>query len=50
VRDAALHQEAIERVSAASLKLGLLNLGIRLSRLQGAQGNQEFFLHARSRD
>ncbi len=50
VRDAALHQEAIERVSAASLELGLLNLGVKPSRLQGAQGNQEFFLHARSRD
>jgi 23S rRNA (cytidine1920-2'-O)/16S rRNA (cytidine1409-2'-O)-methyltransferase len=50
VRDAALHQEAIERVSAASLKLGLLNIAVKASRLQGAQGNQEFFLHARSRD
>ncbi len=50
VRDAALHQEAIERVTAASTELGLTNLGVKPSRLQGAQGNQEFFLHARRRD
>jgi 23S rRNA (cytidine1920-2'-O)/16S rRNA (cytidine1409-2'-O)-methyltransferase len=50
VRDAALHQEAIERVTAASIELDLIILGVKPSRLQGAQGNQEFFLHARRRD
>jgi 23S rRNA (cytidine1920-2'-O)/16S rRNA (cytidine1409-2'-O)-methyltransferase len=50
VRDSALHQEAIERVTATSTELGLINLGVNPSRLQGAQGNQEFFLHARRRD
>ena len=50
VRDAALHQEAIERVIAASIELGLSSLGVKPSRLQGAQGNQEFFLHARRSD
>ena len=50
VRDAALHQEASERVTAGALELGLIVLGVKPSRLQGAQGNQEFFLHARRRD
>jgi 23S rRNA (cytidine1920-2'-O)/16S rRNA (cytidine1409-2'-O)-methyltransferase len=50
VRDAGLHQEAIERVTAGALELGLIVLGVKPSRLQGAQGNQEFFLHARRRD
>ncbi len=50
VRDAALHQEAIERVTTGALELGLIVLGVKPSRLQGAQGNQEFFLHARRRD
>lgn len=50
VRDGALHQTAIERVSVAAVQLGLTIAGVRPSRLQGAQGNQEFFLHARRRD
>ena len=50
VRKASLHQQAIDRVIAVSTELGLLNLGVKPSRVQGAQGNQEFFLHARRRD
>jgi 23S rRNA (cytidine1920-2'-O)/16S rRNA (cytidine1409-2'-O)-methyltransferase len=50
VRDAALHQKAIERVSAAAAEAGLEILGVRPSRLPGAEGNQEFFLHARRRE
>lgn len=47
VRDALLHQKAIDRVVAAASQLGLAILGVRPSRLTGAEGNQEFFLHAR---
>jgi 23S rRNA (cytidine1920-2'-O)/16S rRNA (cytidine1409-2'-O)-methyltransferase len=47
VRDTALHQRAIERVRAAAALGGLLLLGVRPSRIPGAEGNQEFFLHAR---
>ncbi len=49
VRDAALHQKAIERVQAAAATCGLEILGVRPSRLPGTEGNQEFFLHARAR-
>jgi 23S rRNA (cytidine1920-2'-O)/16S rRNA (cytidine1409-2'-O)-methyltransferase len=47
VRDAALHQRAIERVNAAAREAKLEILGVQPSHLQGAEGNQEFFLHAR---
>lgn len=47
VRDAALHQKAIERVVTAAAGAGLEIIGVRPSRLVGAKGNQEFFLHAR---
>jgi 23S rRNA (cytidine1920-2'-O)/16S rRNA (cytidine1409-2'-O)-methyltransferase len=47
VRDAALHQKAIDRVVAAAQSEGLHIIGVRPSRLPGAGGNQEFFLHAR---
>jgi 23S rRNA (cytidine1920-2'-O)/16S rRNA (cytidine1409-2'-O)-methyltransferase len=46
VRDARLHERAIERVRAAAVALGLDVHGVRPSRLPGAEGNQEFFLHA----
>jgi 23S rRNA (cytidine1920-2'-O)/16S rRNA (cytidine1409-2'-O)-methyltransferase len=49
VRDAALHQKAIERVQAAATACGLEILGMRPSHLPGTEGNQEFFLHARAR-
>jgi len=49
VRDAALHERAIERVRAAAETAGLRVEGVRPSRVTGAEGNQEFFLHARKR-
>jgi len=47
VREPALHQRAIERVRAAAVRDGFAVLGVQPSRLTGAEGNQEFFLHAR---
>jgi 23S rRNA (cytidine1920-2'-O)/16S rRNA (cytidine1409-2'-O)-methyltransferase len=47
VRDAAQHRKAIERVRAAAEQAGWHVLGERASRITGADGNQEFFLHAR---
>jgi 23S rRNA (cytidine1920-2'-O)/16S rRNA (cytidine1409-2'-O)-methyltransferase len=47
VRDPALHQKAIERVTRAAVENGLQVLGVEPSRITGAEGNQEFFLHAR---
>jgi 23S rRNA (cytidine1920-2'-O)/16S rRNA (cytidine1409-2'-O)-methyltransferase len=46
VREGALHARAIERVRAAAETAGLHFRGVRPSRLTGAEGNQEFFLHA----
>jgi 23S rRNA (cytidine1920-2'-O)/16S rRNA (cytidine1409-2'-O)-methyltransferase len=48
VRDAALHERAIERVRAAAVAAGLSVIGVHPSRLMGAEGNQEFFLYARA--
>jgi 23S rRNA (cytidine1920-2'-O)/16S rRNA (cytidine1409-2'-O)-methyltransferase len=47
VRNAALHEKAVENVTAAALALGLEIAGVRPSRITGTEGNQEFFLHAR---
>ncbi len=47
VRDSSLHERAIDSVKNASALLGLELLGVRPSRLAGAEGNQEYFLHAR---
>ncbi|MDE3169781.1 MAG: TlyA family RNA methyltransferase, partial [Acidobacteriota bacterium] len=47
VRDAALHEKAVERVMAAAKSARLEVLGVKPSRVRGAEGNQEFFLHAR---
>lgn len=49
VRDARLHQKAVERVKEAAVQCGLEIVGVKPSRLPGAEGNQEFFLHARKR-
>jgi 23S rRNA (cytidine1920-2'-O)/16S rRNA (cytidine1409-2'-O)-methyltransferase len=49
VRDAALHQKAVERIRKAALESGLEVIGVHPSRLRGTEGNQEFFLHARAR-
>jgi len=46
VRDPALHLRAIESVQAAARNAGLSPLGVRQSRVPGAEGNIEFFLHA----
>ena len=47
VRDAGRQNEAIERVKTSAAQAGLQILGIRPSRITGAEGNQEFFLHGR---
>jgi len=47
VRDPALHQKAIDRVSEAAVACGLAICGVKPSCLPGSEGNQEFFLHAR---
>lgn len=47
VRETELHERAIASVHAAAEKCGLRVLGVRPSRVTGAEGNQEFFLHAR---
>jgi 23S rRNA (cytidine1920-2'-O)/16S rRNA (cytidine1409-2'-O)-methyltransferase len=47
VREAALHNKAIDRVTEAAAAAGLEIDGVRPSRVAGAEGNQEFFLHAR---
>jgi 23S rRNA (cytidine1920-2'-O)/16S rRNA (cytidine1409-2'-O)-methyltransferase len=47
VRDVALHERAVERVWQAAERLGLRPLRSAASRVAGAEGNQEFFLHAR---
>jgi len=46
VRDATLHDKAIERVRQAALAAGLTIDGVQPSKVTGAEGNQEFFLHA----
>jgi 23S rRNA (cytidine1920-2'-O)/16S rRNA (cytidine1409-2'-O)-methyltransferase len=47
VSDAALHQRAIDSVRDSAVALGLNAIGVKASQLTGAEGNQEFFLHAR---
>ena len=47
VTDTALHQKAVTAVREAAAKLALEILGVRPSHLPGAEGNQEYFLHAR---
>jgi 23S rRNA (cytidine1920-2'-O)/16S rRNA (cytidine1409-2'-O)-methyltransferase len=47
VLDPRLHDRAIARVRRAAEAAGLEVLGVRPSRVKGAEGNQEFFLHAR---
>jgi 23S rRNA (cytidine1920-2'-O)/16S rRNA (cytidine1409-2'-O)-methyltransferase len=46
VKDSVLHERAIDSVKNAARLLGLECLGVRPSRLAGAEGNQEYFLHA----
>jgi len=47
VKDEALHNKAIDSVIASARALDLRILGVKPSRLPGAEGNQEYFLHAR---
>ena len=47
VTDPALHERAIACVRTAAQLAGLEILGVKPSRLAGAEGNQEFFLGAR---
>jgi 23S rRNA (cytidine1920-2'-O)/16S rRNA (cytidine1409-2'-O)-methyltransferase len=47
VRDPAMRKRAVERVREAAVAAGLEVLAVCPSRLQGAEGNLEFFLHAR---
>jgi 23S rRNA (cytidine1920-2'-O)/16S rRNA (cytidine1409-2'-O)-methyltransferase len=49
VSDQSLHDRAIQSVSETVKSLGLEHLGARPSRLLGAEGNQEYFLHARKK-
>lgn len=47
VRDAALHERAVERVRTFASEHGLDVLDVSPSHVPGAEGNLEFFLHAR---
>lgn len=48
VRDPALRERAVEKVSEAARASGLVVLAAQPSQVLGAEGNQEIFLHARS--
>jgi 23S rRNA (cytidine1920-2'-O)/16S rRNA (cytidine1409-2'-O)-methyltransferase len=50
VREPRSHQKAIDRVTGAAKEAGLEIDGVRPSRITGAEGNREFFMHARRRD
>jgi 23S rRNA (cytidine1920-2'-O)/16S rRNA (cytidine1409-2'-O)-methyltransferase len=47
VRDPAMRERAVEKVSAAARSAGFEVLGVRPSQVPGAEGNQEIFIHAR---
>ncbi len=47
VRDTALHERAIEHVRACAAENGLEILGVAPSHVAGAEGNLEYFIHAR---
>lgn len=47
VSDTTLHEKAIAIVRQAAESAGLIFLGVQPSHLAGAEGNQEYFLHAR---
>ena len=49
VKDQALHIRAVESVRHAAESAGLQTLGMQASRLPGAEGNQEYFLHLRKK-
>lgn len=47
VRSAKLQERAVEKVRRAAEENGLLVQDVKPSRIPGAEGNQEFFIHAR---
>jgi 23S rRNA (cytidine1920-2'-O)/16S rRNA (cytidine1409-2'-O)-methyltransferase len=47
VRDPALRSDAVRRIAAAALELGLGTVGVVASPLPGPSGNVEYFLHLR---
>ncbi|HME12867.1 MAG TPA: TlyA family RNA methyltransferase [Candidatus Acidoferrum sp.] len=49
VTDRALHEKAIQHVREAGAHASLQWLDMRPSKLTGAEGNQEYFLHARKK-
>lgn len=49
VSDKKLHEQAVLAVRQHAESLGMESLGVRPSRLPGAEGNQEYFLHARKK-
>jgi 23S rRNA (cytidine1920-2'-O)/16S rRNA (cytidine1409-2'-O)-methyltransferase len=49
VTDEKLHEKAIKAVRKTVAAVDLEFIGVRPSRLRGAEGNQEYFLHARKK-
>ena len=49
VEDTSLHQRAIQIVRDHAEQWGLESLAVKPSRVPGAEGNQEYFLHARKK-
>jgi predicted rRNA methylase YqxC with S4 and FtsJ domains len=49
VADKKLHEKAILAVRQCAESLGFETLDVCPSRLTGAEGNQEYFLHARKK-
>ncbi len=49
VKDEALHKKAVEQAQQGAEIAGLECLDVRPSHLTGAEGNQEYFLHARKK-
>jgi 23S rRNA (cytidine1920-2'-O)/16S rRNA (cytidine1409-2'-O)-methyltransferase len=49
VRDRVLHEKAVSQVRAAGEASGIAWLGMQPSKLTGAEGNQEYFLHGRKK-
>jgi 23S rRNA (cytidine1920-2'-O)/16S rRNA (cytidine1409-2'-O)-methyltransferase len=49
VANSALHEKAVSGVCKAAVAAGLEIIGVRPSHLPGAEGNQEYFLHARKK-
>jgi 23S rRNA (cytidine1920-2'-O)/16S rRNA (cytidine1409-2'-O)-methyltransferase len=49
ITDPAIHQAVVARVAEAAEAIGLIRAGVAPAAITGATGNQEFFLHLRSR-